>query len=80
LFIEDAYKIDRLVDNRLVIETKSVEKISGVHFKQVSTYLKLLKLRNGILMNFNVEWVKDASTEFLITMGFTLFLLSTFIS
>jgi GxxExxY protein len=80
LFIEDAYKIDRLVDNRLVIETKSVEKISGVHFKQVSTYLKLLKLRNGILMNFNVEWVKDASTEFLTTMGFTLFLLSTFIS
>lgn len=59
VYIEDAYKIDLLVENRIVIEIKSVEKITGVHFKQVRTYLKLSKLKNGILLNFNVEWMKD---------------------
>lgn len=59
IFIEDAYKVDLLVEDKLVIEIKSVEKLSPIHFKQVRTYLKLMKLKNGILMNFNVEWMKD---------------------
>jgi len=59
LFIQDAYKVDLLVEDRLVIEIKSVEKLNAVHFKQVKTYLKLMKLKNGILLNFNVEWMKD---------------------
>ena len=59
IFIEDAYKIDLLVENKLVIEIKSVEKLHPVHFKQVRTYLKLSKLKNGILLNFNVEWMKE---------------------
>ena len=59
VFIEDAYKIDLLVENKLVIEIKSVEKLNPVHFKQVRTYLKLANLRNGILLNFNVEWMKE---------------------
>ena len=59
IFIEDAYRIDLLLEDRLVIEIKSVEKINPVHFKQVRTYLKLLKLKNGILLNFNVDWMKD---------------------
>jgi GxxExxY protein len=59
VFIENAYKIDLLVEDKLVIEIKSVERLSPVHFKQVRTYLKLLKLKNGILLNFNVEWMKD---------------------
>ena len=59
LTIYDAYKIDLLVENRLVLEIKSVERINPVHFKQVRTYLKLMKLKNGILLNFNVEWMKD---------------------
>lgn len=59
VYIEDAYKLDLLVEDRLVIEIKSVEKVHPVHFKQVRTYLKLLKLKNGILLNFNVEWMKE---------------------
>jgi GxxExxY protein len=59
IFIEDAYKIDLLVESKLVLEIKSVEKLNPVHFKQVHTYLKLSKLRNGILLNFNVDWMKD---------------------
>jgi GxxExxY protein len=59
LFISDAYRIDLLVDDKLIIEIKSVEKLIAVHFKQVMTYLRLMKLKNGLLLNFNVEWMKD---------------------
>jgi GxxExxY protein len=59
LFIGDAYRIDLLVDKRLIIEIKSIERVAPVHFKQVMTYLKLTKLKNGLLLNFNVEWMKD---------------------
>jgi GxxExxY protein len=59
LYIEDAYRIDLLIEKRLVIEIKSIERLIPVHFKQVMTYLKLLEIRNGILLNFNVEKMKD---------------------
>jgi GxxExxY protein len=49
---EDAFKVDLLVEGRLVIELKSVEKLSPVHAKQVLTYLRLLDLPVGLLMNF----------------------------
>jgi GxxExxY protein len=59
LLIEDAYRIDLLIEQQLVLEIKSLERLAPVHFKQVMTYLKLSKLKNGILLNFNVEWMKD---------------------
>ena len=59
LLIEDAYRIDLLLEQQLVLEIKSLERLVPVHFKQVMTYLKLSKLKNGILLNFNVEWMKD---------------------
>lgn len=43
----------------MVIEIKSIERLAPVHFKQVMTYLKLSGLKNGLLLNFNVEWMKD---------------------
>ncbi|MBI5858112.1 MAG: GxxExxY protein [Sphingobacteriales bacterium] len=59
LFIEDAYRIDLVAEKKLIIEIKSVERLAPVHFKQVMTYLKLSGLKNGLLLNFNVEWMKD---------------------
>jgi GxxExxY protein len=59
LEIPDAYKIDLMIEKCLIIEIKSVERLAPVHFKQVMTYLKLADLKNGILLNFNVEWMKD---------------------
>jgi GxxExxY protein len=59
LAIYDAYRIDLLLENKVVIEIKSIERIAPVHFKQVMTYLKLSKLKNGLLLNFNVEWMKE---------------------
>ncbi len=59
LEIPDAYKIDLLVEQKIVIEIKSLERLAPVHFKQVMTYLKLANLKNGLLLNFNVERMKD---------------------
>jgi GxxExxY protein len=59
LFIEDAYRIDLIAEKQLVIEIKSLERLAPVHFKQAMTYLKLSGLKNGLLLNFNVEWMKD---------------------
>jgi GxxExxY protein len=59
LHINDAYRIDLLIDKKLVVEIKSIERVAPVHFKQVMTYLKLMKLKNGLLLNFNTEWMKE---------------------
>ena len=55
LYLKDAYKLDLLVEDKVIVEIKSIESISPVHFKQVMTYLKLMNLRNGILLNFKVN-------------------------
>ena len=49
------YRIELLVENRVVVELKSVEALHDVHVAQVLTYLKLSKCRIGLLMNFNVK-------------------------
>jgi len=59
LHINDAYKPDLLVEDRIVIEIKSVEYLHPVHFRQLTTYLALLNLKNGILLNFKVELMKQ---------------------
>ena len=57
--IETAYRLDLLVGHRLLIELKAVEAIAPVHQAQVVTYLKLLDLPLGLLINFNVPLIKD---------------------
>ena len=55
----DAFRLDLLVDSRLVIEVKSVEKIAPVHAKQVLTYLRLMNQPVGLLLNFGGEVMKE---------------------
>jgi GxxExxY protein len=57
--IKNAYKIDLLVDDKVIIECKSVAGILPVHNAQLMTYLKLSRKRLGILINFNVELLKN---------------------
>ena len=57
--VENAFRIDLLVERRLVIELKSVERLAPVHGKQVLTYLRLMNLPLGILMNFGQTTFKD---------------------
>jgi GxxExxY protein len=56
--IEVAYKIDILVERKLVLELKSVEALSDLHMAQTINYLKLGNYKLGILMNFNVTRLK----------------------
>jgi GxxExxY protein len=48
-----------LVENALIIELKSVARLEPVHGKQLLTYLKLSDKRLGLLINFNVEYLRD---------------------
>jgi len=52
--IDCTYRIDLLVENTLVVEIKTVEHLLPVHSAQVLTYLRLLRLRQGLLFNFHV--------------------------
>jgi GxxExxY protein len=53
------YRIDLVVENLVVVELKSVEALAPVHSKQPLTYLRLADKRLGLLINFNVEFLKD---------------------
>jgi GxxExxY protein len=54
-----AYRADFVVESALLIELKSVERLQPIHQAQVLTYLRLLDLRQGLLMNFNVHKLVD---------------------
>lgn len=56
--INIAYKLDLLVENKIILELKSVEQLTDVHTAQLLTYLKLSDCRIGFLMNFNVKSLK----------------------
>jgi GxxExxY protein len=57
--LEVGYRIDILLENKLVIEVKSVEALNDVHLAQILTYLKLSNCKLGMLINFNVPLIKD---------------------
>ncbi len=56
--LELGFRIDILVENKVIIEVKSVEALAEVHHKQVLTYLKLTNLKLALLVNFNVADIK----------------------
>ncbi len=57
--MEHGFRADVIVDNKVIIEIKSVEILAPVHHKQLLTYLKLTKLKLGLLINFNVDLMKN---------------------
>ena len=57
--LECGYRIDLLVENKIVIEIKSVEALNDIHLAQTLTYLKLGGYKLGLLMNFNVVKLKN---------------------
>jgi len=56
---EKGFRADLIVNKKVLIELKSVEKLSDVHKKQVLTYLKLTGIRLGLLVNFNEKLIKN---------------------
>ena len=57
--LDIGFRIDLLVADKVIIEIKSIEILAPVHRKQLETYLRLMDLRLGLLINFNVELIKD---------------------
>ena len=57
--VDNAFKIDMLVEGCLVVELKSIERLAPLHGKQVLTYLRLMDLPLGVLMNFGQATFKD---------------------
>jgi GxxExxY protein len=57
--IENAYRLDLIVEEKLIVELKFVNELNGLHFAQLLTYLRLSKKRLGLLFNFNEALLKD---------------------
>ena len=59
IVFEEGLRVDLLVEKRVIVELKSVEKLSPVHAKQVLTYLRLMNLSVGLLINFGAPTLKE---------------------
>ena len=66
LFFEEGLRIDVLVDDLVICELKSVMEIHPVWLKQITSHLKLTKLRLGFLINFNVPLIRDGIKRFIV--------------
>ena len=62
--LDCGYRIDILVENRIIIELKAVEEVKGIHKAQLLTYMKLSGIDTGLLINFNVKMLKDGIQRF----------------
>lgn len=57
--LEIGYRLDIIIENKLILEIKSVDALNEIHFAQLLTYLKLTNCRLGLLINFNVNLIKN---------------------
>jgi GxxExxY protein len=62
--LDCGYRLDIVVDNRIVVEVKSVDHLERIHFAQLLTYLRLTDLKVGLLINFNVPVLVDGLKRF----------------
>ena len=66
MHISCGYRIDMLIENKLIIELKSVDVIHPIHEAQLLTYMKLAKIKIGLLMNFNEKILKNGIKRFVL--------------
>ena len=64
--LDCGYRIDILVEDEIILELKSVEKLTGIHEAQLLTYMKLAAIRQGFLLNFNVRRLRDGLKSFVL--------------
>ena len=57
------FRSDVIVDDKVIVEIKSVEALAPVHHKQLLTYLRLTNIKLGLLVNFNVDLIKNGITR-----------------
>jgi len=56
---DEGFRADIIVENKVIVEIKSIEKLANVHKKQIITYLKLTNMKLGLLINFGEALIKD---------------------
>ncbi|SHF30494.1 GxxExxY protein [Dysgonomonas macrotermitis] len=66
ILIDVGYKMDLLVENKIILELKSVESLTNVHTAQLLTYLKLSHCKIGYLINFNVVSLKEGIKRYVL--------------
>jgi len=66
LRLDCGYRIDVLVQDSLILELKSVDAILGIHQAQLLTYMKLAGIKTGLLINFNVQYLKSGIKRFVL--------------
>ena len=66
VLIDCGYRLDLLVDGKLILELKAVAAIEPIHEAQILTYLKLAKVKSGLLINFNVPQLRQGLKRFVL--------------
>ena len=64
--LDCGYRVDMLIEDKLIVELKSVEKTLPIHEAQILTYMKLANIQVGLLINFNVERLKEGIKRFVL--------------
>ena len=64
--LDCGYRVDVLVEDKLVLELKAVEEVLGIHQAQLLTYMNLANIRTGLLINFNVKQLKTGIKRFVL--------------
>ncbi len=64
--LDCGYRVDLLVDDKLIVELKAVSNLLPIHEAQLLTYMKLANVKTGLLMNFNVARLKDGIKRFVL--------------
>ncbi len=67
IHLDCGYRLDFLVNDQIIIELKSVERLIPVHDAQLLTYMKLAKIQQGLLMNFNTKRLKEGLKSFILS-------------
>ena len=57
--LDIGYRVDFILENKLIVEIKAVESLADIHIAQLLTYLKLANCKLGLLINFNTKFFKD---------------------
>ena len=64
--LDAGYRIDLLIENKVIVEIKSVDALAEIHKAQLMTYMKLANIKVGLLMNFNVTKLKEGIIRWII--------------
>ena len=66
IHLDCGYRLDMFIENKLILEIKAVDKLLSIHEAQILTYMKLAKVSVGLLINFNVELLKEGIRRFVL--------------